>query len=179
MKYGLVLVDHGLPNDIAERDVISLGGPISNALTTHYLLKCVPGVVIVNPENHPRRTLSGCQMRSEQLLSHSNQGGFRVGDRLFLCENDKDYGFIVKLPRETTKGENTVFLIFGWSSNASAGAAYYLLHYRRELYDRFTKNQFCVAVEVPKSSLSLMTKEFTDVTEDAFHEATSHITPAL
>jgi hypothetical protein len=176
----LVSVDRRIPNNIAERDVISLGGPISNALTTHYLVKCVPGVVMVNPENHPRGIPSGWQMCYERLPSRSTQG-FRVGDQYFLCEKDKDYGFIVKLPRETTKGENTVFLLFGWSSNASAGAAYYLLHFRHKLYDEFKENKFCVAVKVPGQDYSLVTeKDLENVTEAAFqaHEAESPITPA-
>lgn len=146
-----------------ERNVLAVGGPLSNLFTQKQLERFVPGFRLV--EEHEASAFA-------QPLPEARQRyvtGFEVGSVQLLASESEEHALLVKLtPRELDQ-DRTVHLLFGYSGQGTAGAAYYLWKYHRRLHAAFGERAYCAALKVYRNeSYRSVAMSFMDLTAEAF-----------
>jgi hypothetical protein len=145
-----------------ERNVIAIGGPLSNLFTQKQLERFVPGFRLVEEHEASAFAQPLPEVRQRYVT------GFEVGSVQLLASESEEYGLLVKLtPRELDQ-DRTVHLLFGYSGQGTAGAAYYLWKYHRRLHAAFGERAYCTAVKVYRNeSYKGVAMSFMDLTAEA------------
>lgn len=109
-------------------DVVAIGGPSGNQVTSTFLKAYCPGFEVLTD-------------------SETGQLSYRCGDRVFSRTDDETFAFIVRLSPRETGLPGTALIVWGHSAVATASAGYYLARYSQSLR-KVGKGSFFVAISV-------------------------------
>ncbi|GAA0266118.1 hypothetical protein [Cryptosporangium japonicum] len=109
-------------------DVVAIGGPSGNQVTSTFLKAYCPGFEILTDPV-------------------TGQLSYRCGDRVFTRSDDETFAFIVRLSPRETGLPGTALIAWGHSAVATASAGYYLAKYPQALR-KVGKGSFFVAISV-------------------------------
>ncbi|EXG80592.1 hypothetical protein [Cryptosporangium arvum] len=109
-------------------DVVAIGGPSGNQVTSTFLKAYCPGFEIITDPV-------------------TGQLSYRCGDRVFTRSDDETFAFIVRLSPRETGLPGTALIAWGHSAVATASAGYYLAKYPSALR-KVGKGSFFVAISV-------------------------------
>ncbi|MFG1921723.1 hypothetical protein [Cryptosporangium sp. NPDC048952] len=123
-----VVTRSGESSENSPLDVVAIGGPSGNQVTSTFLKAYCPGFeVLTDPETG--------------YLS------YRCGDRVFARTEDETFAFIVRLSPRETGLPGTALIAWGHSAVSTASAGYYLARYAQSLR-KVGKGSFFVAISV-------------------------------
>ncbi|MHC1707550.1 MAG: hypothetical protein AB9842_08520 [Bacteroidales bacterium] len=139
---------HKIPESADPVDEFCVGGPLSNLRTEVLLRKYYPDFDV-------------------KLAAGPSPGtykaSFKIAGKEVAIENNEEYSFLVKIRTDYSK---IVHLLFGITPLGTAGAAYYLYKYYRDIYKLYGQSPYFIIL---KSDLSLgfktaqMLTEFKDI----------------
>lgn len=112
----------------APLDVIAIGGPSGNQVTSTFLKAYCPGFeIITDPE--------------------TGHLSYRCGEHTFTRSDDETFAFIVRLSPRDTGLPGTALMVWGHSAVSTASAGYYVARYAPSLR-KVGKGSFFVAISV-------------------------------
>lgn len=135
---------HKIPESEDPMDEFCVGGPLSNMRTKVILSKYYPGFTV----DLAAGTTPGTYHAS-----------FKLAGKEVTVGKNEEYSFLVKT---RTNYSRTVHLLFGITPLGTAGAAYYLFRYYRDIYKLYGRSPYFMVL---KSDLSLGYKTAQLVTE--------------
>jgi len=135
------------PNDLP-REIIAIGGPVSNMTTKLHLSRYCPGFSAIEVDNY--------------------DPGFSASDQRFEESDDTTWGFIVRLGPEVTGRDGDVLLLWGATALATVAAAFYFATKPQDLTNIGTASIF-VALNVSRHlGYRALPAQIVDVTARAF-----------
>ncbi|HDD44712.1 MAG TPA: hypothetical protein ENG63_07630 [Candidatus Desulfofervidus auxilii] len=154
-------------SDVAEADdLIVVGGPLSNKITSNYLRKYCPGFQLIYEKE---------ASEFKELPAAANVRyvtGFRCGKHVLMANDDEEYGILVKITEKELDQERTVHIVFGYSGIGTGAAAYFLWKYYGKLFKKFGENKYFIAMKVSRhESYKSISATYIDLTSDAFEES--------
>lgn len=146
-------------------DVICIGGPHSNKITSYYLEKYCPNFSF----DYQTGSL---EKESDIKKGKGYRGpvtGFTCGNQQYLVNSDIELGLLFKITSDELEQERTVHLIFGCSGIGTGGAAYYLWRYYPLLHQEFGNGKYAIAIKIRRNEgYKSVLKKFIDLTSTAF-----------
>jgi hypothetical protein len=135
---------HKIPESAEPADEFCVGGPLSNMRTKVLLSKYYPDFKVEIAADDAPGTY---------------HASFEMAGRLVAVAKNEEYSFLVKI---RTNYSRTVHLLFGLTPLGTAGAAYYLYKYYRDIYKLYGQSPYFIVL---KSDLSLGYKTAEPVTD--------------
>jgi hypothetical protein len=128
---------------------LSVGGPLSNDFTEEALRRFVPSFRLL--EKVDIEVSQPGVLRKDG--KHKDYRGFGIGDKELLASEYEEPAILVKLTPEVLKQDRTVHLIFGYSGQGTAAAAYYLSRYYSYIDGKHGKNAYCISIQVSRRDM--------------------------
>lgn len=152
------IIPHDGLNEFTDiSDIIALGGPKSNS----YVGK------IINEYNIQFKTTNKAEINKfKQPIGPNIYTGFKIGEEVFPASEIEEPAIIIKLTEKEIGENRTIFLIFGYSAQGTASAAYYLSKEYKRLYKAFKKNKFYILINISRrESYKVYKREYVDLTK--------------
>jgi hypothetical protein len=141
-----------VPVDLGS-DLISVGGPVSNPITSFHLNSFCPGFQPYYGDD------------SVVFPWGKMPDGWLCNGQRFRDSEDEVVGFLVKLTPHITGRPSVVHLAFGRSSTGTAAAAYYLASYYKQIYQTYKSSAYFLALRASRvmgyRSVPLQTADLT------------------
>lgn len=150
------LIPHNKLSEYQElQDILCVGGPISNSVTSRYLRRNLPGVCVVDGEGQPS-------------AEWKRNGGFVIGSRTLLETDTDQYAFLAKITEAELGQQRTVHLLFGFGAMGTAAASYLWKHFS-EIHKQKGKGRYFIALKfLPPEGYKSVHIAYDDYTDEAF-----------
>jgi hypothetical protein len=152
-----IIPHDGLSEFSDTSDIIAVGGPKSNTYVKR---------IIKDYEIDFKITYKDEINEFEQPIGPKVYTGFKIGEEIFPASEQKEPAIIIKLTEKEIGEKRTIFLLFGYSAQGTASAAYYSNKEYKRLYKAFKKNKFYILINVSRrESYKVYKNKYIDLTK--------------